>query len=86
MKQKILMAPILLGLETEADHVNGSPCLIDELFQHEFSFHKIEFVYSSTQSCEGSLETIIIPVTQWSADNVDHNITNSHVKMSFPLY
>ncbi|MES9882368.1 MAG: hypothetical protein ABW185_15965 [Sedimenticola sp.] len=79
VKPRSVMAPIMFGLGTEVDHIVESRWLVDELYQLGFSISYDEVrLFKQSVMQEESLETLSPPpdqvFTQWSADNVDHNI------------
>lgn len=73
------IAPILLGVGVELDHVFGSRFAINELCRLGFSVPYDEVVlYKQSVIQDETLCTLSPPLppafTQWAADNVDHNV------------
>ena len=72
--------PILFGLGIEMDHVFGSKWLLNELFQLGFCISPTEVTkYKQAVVKWESIDDVIKTYfpgsfTQWSADNIDHNI------------
>lgn len=72
--------PILFGLGVEADHVVGSKWLVSELTRLGFSLSVDEVTRFKQSVTENENATDIISTympgsfSQWSADNVDHNV------------
>lgn len=79
VKSSTVLVPIRFGLGVEVDHVSGSRWFIDELFQLGFSisYDELSLLKQSVMQ-EESLETLAHSpdptFTQWSAENVEHNI------------
>ena len=74
------MAPILFGLGVDCDHAFGSKWLINDLNRLGFSVSVDEVTCFKQSVLENENISEIINTyipgsfTQWSADNVDHNV------------
>ena len=73
------IAPILFGLAVDVDHVFGSRWLIDQLNRLGFSSSMDEVIrYKQSvmmnDNYDGDRTELVGSFTQWSADNVDHNV------------
>jgi len=76
------IAPILLSLGVSLDHMFGSEWLLNTLAHLRFSVSYDEvtrFKHSAAQSEEDVLsQSCPESFTQWSADNIDHNLITLH--------
>ena len=87
MRPKTVMAPIMLGLGVEMDHVFGSKWLIDKLHKLRFSISYDEVILFKQSVVQEDSETLMPPTdqtfTQWASDNADHNICTLTRKGTF---
>ena len=81
-KPRSFLPTVLFGLGVEMDHMFGSQWLIDELFRLGFSvsYNKVNCFRQAivqNESIEQLLpETFPESLSQWVADNVDHNLAS----------
>jgi len=77
-RPRSVIAPIVLGVNVSLDHAFGSKWLLDLLSKNGFSVSYDEFNIFKQSAV--NIDVPYLPqsypgsVTQWSGDNVDHNV------------
>ena len=87
-RPRSVIPPLLFGLGVELDHVLGSKWLINELLRLGYSISYNEVTRFKQNSIISSNFEDVLPkypgsVTQWVANNVDHNICTLDGKSTF---
>jgi len=88
-RPRTMLAPLLLGLAVQLDHVYGSSSLITELSRFGFCLsydevtrYKQCVVMSQVPGCPGT-SPYPAAMTQWVGDNIDHNLQTLDGKGTF---
>lgn len=88
-RPRTMLAPLLLGLAVELDHLYGSSSLITHLSRFGFCLsydevtrYKQSIIMSQIPGCPGT-SPYPAAVTQWVGDNIDHNLQTLDGKGTF---